>query len=165
MAACKKSAKRRKSTRGQGDRLTDQQRRRIVQLVAEFRSSNEIADQVAEEFGIERPHESLVRWYRHSSKWQSTIAKCRADLARTITNIGVANKFRRLLILDKEIAKARQSYFTGEAKSGREIYKQDRSALAAMLRLAAEEMGELRQLVDVSPQEHVFRIVYEDKKT
>lgn len=131
----------------------------MVQLLAEFVPARAICRKIAQEFNCVAPSETLPPFYLRSPKWKPLIDKARDQLAKRITDIGVANKFRRLRILNAEILKARKAYLSGITQCGTKLYKQDRAALAAMLRLAAEEMGELKQQVEVGPVEHIFRVI------
>lgn len=150
-----------RTQRGTRDRLTPEQRLRLIALVAEFVPPLEICKRLGREFNIVPPHESLVLWYRASPKWRPFIEKARDALVRRIRDIGIANKVFRLAILDRELRTARHWRETGETRSGRTIVKRDTSAIHSFLRLAAEEMGELKQQVEVGPVEHVFRIIEE----
>ena len=145
--------------RGVRDRLTTEQRLRIVQLLGEFYPPQRICRMLSEEFGIAPPHETLIQFYKHSVKWRPARDKARDALAARIRDIAIANKVHRIRVLESELAIARHWRLTGETKTGQPILRRDTGAIERFLRLAAEEMGELKQVVEVGPQEHVFRII------
>lgn len=139
-------------------RLTLEQRQRICQLLAAFERPRAVCRTLAREFGISEPSEQNIYRIRSSAKWRPLIEAYREELVKAIREIPVANKVHRLRVIDRELRIACH-WYTSRFSEGHRIKERSFTAITSLLRLAAEEMGDLKVEVEHGPQEHIFRIV------
>lgn len=112
-------------------KLTEEQKRRIVQELACYRTPSEVAAIVKEEFGVE-PSRQQVREYNPeqcdcAEKWRALHAATRAAFLESQAQIGIAQPAFRLKVLDEILRRALQ--------------KKNDVLAADMLERAAKEVG------------------------
>ena len=140
---------------GKGSPLHDVEREFVLRLIAEYGSNTEICRLVQSEFGRSIAS-SLVSYYRRSEIHAERRAQYRAELKSTILErIPVASKFYRLQQIQKLIDEAKWRivrYADGVDKAGHlrkmPIYEKQVGEVRALLQLAAQEMGDLKDVVE-----------------
>jgi hypothetical protein len=147
------------------DRLPQQVIDRLLLLQADWWPARAIQRQIEAEFGSRFvPSEHTIAHYRTHPKHAPKIAALRAALAKRIEDVPISHKRFRLLVAQRELAKARRWYVKGYDKEGRAIFHRAFDAIEGLLRLAAQETGGLAQPVDVrlpSDQPLTIRVVHE----
>ena len=81
------------------ENLPEEIRRRIVQLIAIYKSNIEILRDLKEDFGLEAVKDvniESIKWYRKSDKWKPLLSKYREEYERSIDGIPIASRKLRL---------------------------------------------------------------------
>lgn len=121
------------------ERLTREEKIRVIQWLVELRSTREIAALVKQEFG--KDISSVAVWkYRHSKKWKDLIDRCRTHFERNISKIPIANKVDRLRYLQKVVEEGFKWNLKKVNDDGSEVYEQNLNAVAKAAQLAKEEI-------------------------
>lgn len=135
-------------------RLTGEQRRWIIRLLAEWCGPQEIAEGFESTFGRKISH-SLVQHYRDSEKWRPEIERARTALLHRISDIPIASKYWRILQRYKLFESENRYRITRYAGSyqgdpGVPIEELPLGELRQLLLDAAREMGDLTERHEVS---------------
>lgn len=104
------------------NKLTSHEQMEVVKLIGWFWKDTEIADFVYETFNkTVNPHN--FKQYRDAQKWKPIIEKFRSEYMKTVTEVPLANKKKRLEILQKLFDK---HYQNEEFKDAREVVRECR---------------------------------------
>ena len=126
----------------------------VLRLIAEFRTGGFVTSAFQKEFG-RSISSSLVTYYRQN--FPAEIASYRAQLKFALDSIPIASKFWRLSELQSLYEKANNyrlvRFARGTDKRGNPkripIYEKPVGELRQLLTLAAQEMGDLKEVVEV----------------
>ena len=139
------------------NRLTHDEKLRVMQWFVELRSNYEIADLIKEEFKKEITPQSVWR-YRYAKKWRPIIARLRKSFEKAILKIPIANKVDRLRYLQTVIREGLKWSLKTVTKDGEEIYELKLGAVTQAVREARVEMEGEKPLIDNSRHAHYYNI-------
>ena len=134
-------------THSSGRRLDGEKRAFILRELANWSSPKTIADRFPDEFGETISHQAVYH-YAESDKWRAEILAIREKIKQACADEPIACKQWRM----REYGKLYENALAMVAEIG------VRDSLA-VLRQAAEELGELRQPVDVEPPQRIYAVV------
>lgn len=155
-------------TRRKRGPLTGDQKRLIVQLLAEFCPPSEVVLRFKEATG--RPIGiSHVVYYRDTPRWRDEIEKARQALLANVGNLPIASKYWRLLQLGRLFDEADKARKVRSVRLGQKLVEgtgashlamdyerleeKDFAACRELLRQAAEELGQLRAAPEEGPHD------------
>lgn len=136
------------ASRQRKNHLTAEQKRFICRLFAEYAKPVEIQDAVREQYGFTLALQSVI-YYRDAPTWQTTIAAMRTALINHLADLPICSKFWRLKKAG-ELFETENRYRVTRYSGKSEIPIQEKPVgeLRQLLAYAAEELGELRQVVE-----------------
>lgn len=128
--------------------LNTEQKRFICRLFAEFCGAEEVRQKVRDHYGFLLALNSVIH-YRDSEKWKPVIIAMREGLVTNLKDLPIVSKYWRLKKLC-ELFESENHYrvtrYSG--KSENPIEEKPVGELRQLLALAAQELGELKQVME-----------------
>ena len=121
-------------------KLTSDQQVQVCQWLAEMKKPSEVVQLVKKEWDIDITRETITITYLKGEKWQGLIKELHDEWVKNIQHIPIANKAKRLEVLQKIINEAQEEHLTAVGRSGIKIYKKDYASAVRALALAHKEI-------------------------
>jgi len=143
-------------------RLNAEQKRRLLQLLAERRTNDEIIAVFQQEYKAE-PFHGQIQYHRYCPAHVQRIKELRELYDKELSEEYLASKRNRLKELQRVYEKAMTSAFAGEGtKTGEAIYKFNPKEAIEAIKQAQEEI-EGRKMGAEHSGMVTFRVVYDQK--